>query len=86
MWEDGERVFCQRWRVGDDGNWSAVLVVLLVAAHAFPSNLDRLAPAYELKDALDGWAMRPLETLWLSALNGAIERADQISANGHGGR
>jgi hypothetical protein len=41
------------------------------------------AHAYELNDALDGlWAVRPLETLWLSALSGAIERVDQISTNG----
>ena len=75
LWEDGDRVFCRRWRVGDDGNWSAVLVVLPVAAHPSRSNLDRLAHAYELKDAL-----------WLSALNSAIERVDQISTNRHGGR
>jgi len=24
LWEDGDRVFCRRWRVGDFGNWSAV--------------------------------------------------------------
>jgi hypothetical protein len=86
LWEDGDRVFCRRSRVADDGNWSAVLVVVPVAAHPSPSSLDRLAHAYELKGALDGlWAVRPLETLWLSALNGAIERGDQISTNGHGG-
>jgi hypothetical protein len=83
LWEDGDRVFCRRRRVGDDGTWSAVLVVLPVAAHPSPSNLDRLAHAYELKGALDGlWAVRPLETLWHSALSGAIERVDQISTNG----
>jgi hypothetical protein len=61
LWEDGDRVFCRRRRVGDDGNWSAVLVVLPVAAHPSPSNLDRPGQAYELKDALDGlWAVRPL--------------------------
>jgi hypothetical protein len=87
LWEDGDRVFCRRWRVGDDGNWSAVLVVLPVAAHPSPSNLDRLAHAYELKDALDGLrAVRPLKSLRLSALNGAIEIVDQISTNRHGGR
>jgi hypothetical protein len=45
LWEDGDRVFCRR--VGDDGNWSAVLVVLPVAAHPPPSNFDRLTQAFE---------------------------------------
>ena len=62
LWEDGDRVFCRR-RVRDDGNWSAVLVFLLVAAYPSSTNLDRLARAYELKDALDGlWSVRPRET------------------------
>ena len=29
LWEDGERVFCRGWRLGDDDNPSAVLVVCL---------------------------------------------------------
>ena len=48
--------------LGDDGNRSAVLVVLPAAEHPSPSSLDRLAHEYELKDELDGaWAVRPLE-------------------------
>ena len=60
--EDGERVFCRGWRLGDDGNRNAVLVVLPAAEHPSPSSLYRLAHEYELKDELDGaWAVRPLE-------------------------
>jgi hypothetical protein len=60
--EDGERVFCRGSRLGDDGNRSAVLVVLPAAEHPSPSSLDRLAHEYGLKDELDGaWAVRPLE-------------------------
>ena len=62
LWEDGERVFCRGWRVGDDGSRSAVLVVLPAAEHPSPASLDRLAHEYGLKDELDGaWAVRPLE-------------------------
>jgi PAS domain S-box-containing protein len=62
--EDGERLFCRGSRVGDDGNRSAVLVVLPAAQHPVPSNLDRLAHEYGLKDELDGaWAVRPLELM-----------------------
>ena len=64
MWEDGERVFCRGWRLGDDGNRSAVLVVLPAAEHPSPIILDRLAHEYGLKDELDGaWAVRPLELM-----------------------
>ena len=31
LWEDGERVFCRGWRLGEDGSRSAVLIVLPVA-------------------------------------------------------
>jgi PAS domain S-box-containing protein len=62
LWEDGEHAFCRGWRLGDDGNRNAVLVVLPAAEHPSPSSLDRLAHEYELKDELDGaWAVRPLE-------------------------
>ncbi len=62
LWEDGERVFCRGWRLGDDGNPSAVLVVLPAGEHPSPSSLDRLAHEYGLKDELDGaWAVQPLE-------------------------
>ena len=62
--EDGGRVFCRGQRVGEDGNHSAVLVVLPAAEHPSPSNLDRLAHEYGLKDELDGaWAVRPLELM-----------------------
>ena len=49
LWEDGERVFCRGWRQGDDGNPSAVLVVLPAAERPSPSSLDN-----GLKDELDG--------------------------------
>ncbi len=62
LWEDGERVFCRGWRPGDDGNPSAVLVVLPAAERPSPSSLDHLAHEYGLKDELDGaWAVQPLE-------------------------
>ncbi|TMJ29101.1 MAG: serine/threonine-protein kinase PknK, partial [Alphaproteobacteria bacterium] len=62
LWEDGERVFCRGWRLGDDGNPSAVLVVLPAGEHPSPTSLDRLAHEYGLKDELDGaWAVQPLE-------------------------
>src|SRR3954447_7996532 len=58
LWEDGERVFSRGWRLDDNGNRIAVL---LVAPAASRSRLDRLALEYELKDELDGsWAVRPL--------------------------
>ena len=63
LFEDGERVFCRGWRAGgDDGDRSAVLVVLPAAEHPSPSTLDRLTHEYGLKDELDeAWAVRPLE-------------------------
>ena len=62
LWEDGERVFCRGWRLGEDGSRSAVLVVLSVAAHPSPTSLDHLAHEHGLKEELDGaWAVRPLE-------------------------
>jgi serine/threonine protein kinase len=62
LWEDGERVFCRGWRVGNDGNRSAVLLVVPAAEHPSRASLDRLAHEYALKDELDGkWAAQPLE-------------------------
>src|SRR5580704_17896238 len=62
LFEDGERLFCRGWRVGGDGDRSAVLVVLPAAEHPSPSSLDRLTHEYGLKDELDEvWAVRPLE-------------------------
>jgi predicted ATPase len=62
LWEDGERVFCRGWRLGADGDRSAVLVVLPAAENPPPASLDRLAHEFGLKDELDGaWAVRPLE-------------------------
>src|ERR1700693_5300724 len=62
LWEDGERVFCRGWRLGADGNRSAVLAVLPAAEHPSPATLDRIAHEYGLKDELDrAWAVRPLE-------------------------
>src|SRR5262245_55100888 len=61
LWEDGERVFCRGWRLGDDGTRSAVLVILPVAEHASSIGLHRLAHEYALRDVLsDAWALRPL--------------------------
>src|SRR3989454_12309887 len=57
--EDGERVFCRRWRHGDR---NAVLAVLPAAEHPTPGSLNRLTHEYGLKDDLDrSWAVRPLE-------------------------
>jgi len=83
LWEDGDRVFC-RWRcVGDDGTWSAVLLVLSFAARPSHSNLDRPAHADELKDALDGlWAVRPLRPSGFPLLTARSKEVDQISTNG----
>jgi serine/threonine protein kinase len=62
LWEDGERVFCRGWRLGDDSKRSAVLVVSPAAEHPSPSSLDHLTHEYSLKDELDGtWAVRPLD-------------------------
>jgi hypothetical protein len=42
LWEDGERVFSRGWRLDDNGNRRAVLVVVPAAEHPSPSILDRL--------------------------------------------
>src|SRR3954452_5762926 len=61
LWEDGERVFSRGWRLDDNGNRLAVLLVAPAADHPSPSTLDRLAHEYDLKDELDAaWAARPL--------------------------
>jgi PAS domain S-box-containing protein len=61
LWEDGERVFSRGWRLDDNGNRLAVLLVAPAADHPSRSRLDRLTHEYELKDELDGaWAVRPL--------------------------
>jgi PAS domain S-box-containing protein len=62
LWEDGERIFCRRWRDGADGNRHTVLAVFPAAEHPTPASLKRLAHEYALKDELDGaWAVLPLE-------------------------
>jgi serine/threonine protein kinase len=62
LFDDGERVFRRGWRVGDDGDRSAVLVVLPAAERPSPSSLDRLAHEYGLKDELDeAWSAQPLD-------------------------
>src|SRR3954467_3296677 len=61
LWEDGERVFSRGWRLDDNGNRLAVVLVAPAADHPSRSRLDRLTHEYELKDELDGaWAARPL--------------------------
>ena len=88
LWEDGERVFSRGWRLDDNGNRIAVLLVAPAADHPSPSRLDRLTHEYELKDELDSvWAARPLAlmrdagrtVLVLDDLGG--ERLDRL----HGG-
>jgi len=62
LWEDGERVFRRGWLIGNDGNRSAVLVVVPAAEHASRWCFDRFTHEYALKDELDGpWAVQPLE-------------------------
>ncbi|MBR0799980.1 AAA family ATPase [Bradyrhizobium jicamae] len=61
LWEDGERVFSRGWRLDDNGNRLAVLLVAAAADHPSRTSLDRLTHEYELKDELHGaWAARPL--------------------------
>src|SRR3954465_10948715 len=62
LWEDGERVFSRGWRLDDNGNPLAVLLVAAAVDHPSRSRLDRLAHELSLKDELDGaWAVRPLK-------------------------
>src|ERR1700752_1880364 len=61
LWEDGERVFSRGWRLDENGNRLAVLLVAPATDHPSRTRLDRLTHEYELKDELDGaWAARPL--------------------------
>src|SRR5215471_7438252 len=61
LWEDGEHVFSRGWRLDDNGNRLAVLLVAPAGNHPSRSRLDRLTHEYELKDELDrAWAARPL--------------------------
>src|SRR6516162_7287535 len=61
LWEEGDRVFSRGWRLDDNGNRLAVLLVTPAADHPSRSRLDRLTHEYELKDELDSaWAARPL--------------------------
>ena len=60
LWEDGERVVCQRQGCAAS-NDTAVLAVVSASEHPTQAVLDRLAHEYELRDSLDdAWAMRPL--------------------------
>src|SRR6516162_9260305 len=62
LWEDHERVLSRGWRVGENGDRTAVLIVRPAAEHPSRSSLDRLAHEFELKDELDSaWALRPLD-------------------------
>ena len=64
LWEDGERSFARGWCLDADGQRKPVLAVSPTAEHPTPSNLERLAHEFGLKDELDGaWAVRPLELL-----------------------
>ena len=64
LWEDGERSFARGWWVDADGQRKPVLAISPTAEHPTPSNLDRLAHEFALRDQLDGaWAVRPLELL-----------------------
>src|SRR5262247_2720410 len=61
LWEDGERVFSRGWRLDDNGNRLAVLLVTPAGDHPSRASLGRLTHEYELKDELDrAWAARPL--------------------------
>jgi len=61
-WEDADCVFRHGWRLDDNGERRAVLIVLPAAEHPSRSSLNRLIHEYELKDELDrAWAVRPLE-------------------------
>ena len=62
LWEDCERVFRRGWRLDDEGQRRAVLLVAPAADHPSRSTLDHFSHEYELKDELDStWAVRPLE-------------------------
>jgi PAS domain S-box-containing protein len=62
LWEDGERVLRRGWRVNDDGDRHAVLIVAPATDHPSRASLDRLTHEFELKDELDvAWAVRPLD-------------------------
>ena len=57
LWEDGERVFSRGWRLDDNGNRLAVLLVASATDHPSRSVLDRLTHESELRDELDtAWA------------------------------
>ncbi|MCC8944852.1 AAA family ATPase [Bradyrhizobium sp. Arg62] len=62
LWKDSERVFRRGWRLDDDGERRAVLLVAPATEHPSRSSVDRLTHEYELRDELDAaWAVRPLE-------------------------
>ena len=64
LWDDGERIFCRRWRDGTDGFRHMVLAVRPAARQPTSVTLERLAHEHRLKDVLDSaWAVRPLDLL-----------------------
>ena len=46
LWEDGERVFSRGWRLDDNGNRLAVLLVAAAADHPSRSTLDQIGRAH----------------------------------------
>jgi hypothetical protein len=49
LWEDGERLFSRGWRLDDNGNRLAVLLVAAAADRPSRLRLDRLAQRIELE-------------------------------------
>ena len=64
LWDDGDRIFCGRWRDGPGDARHRVLAVLPAARRPASVSLEHLAHEYRLKDVLDSaWAMKPLDLL-----------------------
>jgi serine/threonine protein kinase len=60
--EDGERVLCRAWSLGNGDTRESALVILPAAERPSRLSLDRLTHEFGLKDELDeAWAVRPRE-------------------------